>query len=175
MKYRIIGKIQICTWTIGVVTAVGVGVAVSREVSAVLVSAAKPILACVSFSAWAFSNGTGVLCGAIVVRCAWVYRAVVVHRGRLVVVNILVWVATSLLGHHCSTGADTGVPLALDRILAVFALWGSPTAAPSKEGREARANCISRSWRSRIFGRATSRLFAFILARGGKRSSNREE
>ena len=55
----------------------------------------------------------------------------------MVVVDILVAVATSVLGQKSSSGADGRVPLALDRLVAVQALRGSSTAASTKELREA--------------------------------------
>merc|ERR1712183_844103 len=52
-------KLITISWTIGVIAAVGIKVAVSRKVSTVLFSAAKPILASVSLSTWPFPKGAG--------------------------------------------------------------------------------------------------------------------
>ena len=65
------------------------------------------------------------------------YRALVVERWGLVVVDMIGTVATNVLGQKSSSGADGRVPLALDRLVAVQALRGSSTAGSTKELREA--------------------------------------
>ena len=65
------------------------------------------------------------------------YRALVVERWGLVVVDMIGTVATNVLGQKSSSGADGRVPLALDRLVAVQALRGSSTAGSPKEVGEA--------------------------------------
>ena len=71
-------------------------------------------------------------------RSSLTYRALVVDRRRLIVVDVLVAIATiSVLGQKSSSSADGCVPLTLDRLVAVQALRGSSTAASTKELGEA--------------------------------------
>ena len=82
----------IIAWTIRVIAAVGLVVAVAREVSTVLVSAAKLVFTSVVLCAWPFSDR------------AWLLRAAIIVRGSRVCGEVHVNQFVSSVPHYVPIG-----------------------------------------------------------------------